>query len=607
MLEHFATPSQLLFLLVLLPGYFILLAINRRRQSLLARLGVSAPSELLRVILPILIIAALLLGLARPHAGYQEIQVSGKARDIMLVVDVSKSMLTRDVEPNRLEFAKRKLMDLLDLLPKISRGDRLGIVLFAGDSYRFLPLTTDYQVARTFVSAISTQLIRQGGSSLKAGLQSALESLQRVRSISPLVLLITDGEDLVNGEGDISALLSRQNVTLSALGVGTPEGKPIDVDAGYFLKDAQGNIVVSKLREELLQHVSASGKGKYARAVLGDADLRLLLDDNVTAHQGSDVVDRLRVYRELGPFILCLPLICLLFMVLARKEHVIFLVPILLSALIYSSPCLAQELSPYDAHQRLQSGDYEAARQGFLKELGRGSKTFDLLSNLAASEHRLEKYKEAAKHFSEAAALASDGKDKFEALYNSGTAALFGKDFDSAIKALESALQIKPGDEHASTNLEIARQMKEQQPPPQSQSKKPQASPSPTPSAAASPSPDKQESQNKEGQQDEDKPGQGSSSNDNKEEQKPAETPSPAPQATATPAEASTPQAEASPSPEASQSDDSTPSPAEPTAGPEETPLGSEESRAWLESLDDSPVLLKPKQQKQRLESGQTW
>ncbi|MBX7144690.1 MAG: VWA domain-containing protein [Oligoflexia bacterium] len=605
MLEHFVDSYQLLFLLLLPPGYLILLALEKRRAALLNRLGISSSDKNNRLLLPLAVIAALVAALARPHAGFQELQVNAHARDIMLVVDVSKSMLTKDVEPNRLEFAKRKLVDLLGLLPTISPGDRVGIVLFAGESYRFLPLTSDYQVVRTFISAISPQLIRQGGSSLKAGLQSALDSLRRVQSTNPLVLLVSDGEDLVNAEGDISTLLRGSDLTLSALGIGTLEGKPIDLEGGYFLKDNKGNIVVSKLREDLLMRLCATGRGGYVRARLGDSDLRALIAPRNSGAGSSAILEKLRVYRELGPYVLWLPLIGILALVLLKREQSIFALAFI--TLLSSHVALAEDLSPYHAQQRLHNGDYKSAEEAFAQAVAKGNRGFETLSNLATSEHRLGKFREAAKHFSEAAQAAQTGKEMFEALYNSGTASLFGADAQSAELALEEALKIKPGDEKASKNLEIARAMKKQQTPaPKNEQATNRLSPTPTPQA--SPSPDQQDQQQK--QQQDQQQENGSSPNSESSptaRPEPSAEPSAAPSAEATATAPIDNEKKDTPAAEASPQETAAPEASEPESSPQETPLGSDESKAWLESLDDSPVLLKPKQQRSRVEAGQTW
>lgn len=269
---RFESP-HILWLLILVPlligGYLWASRLYRRR---LARFG---EPETVRTLMPdasplrvrnkfILCLAALgllVVALARPQFGSKLREVTRQGIEIMLAVDVSNSMLAQDFEPNRLERTKFAINRLLEGL----RQDRVGLVAFAGDAYVQLPITADYVTARNFAAQLSPTMVSRQGTAIGAAIDLAASSFSSGSEGSRVLIVISDGE---NHEDDALAAAKRateQGIKIYTIGIGTPEGAPIQI-GGEFLKDDQGNMVVSKLDEPSLEEIALSTGGAYIRA-----------------------------------------------------------------------------------------------------------------------------------------------------------------------------------------------------------------------------------------------------------------------------------------------------------------------------------------------------
>lgn len=269
---RFESP-HILWLLILVPlligGYLWAARLYRRR---LARFG---EPETVRTLMPdasplrvrnkfILCLAALgllVVALARPQFGSKLREVTRQGIEIMLAVDVSNSMLAQDFEPNRLERTKFAINRLLEGL----RQDRVGLVAFAGDAYVQLPITADYVTARNFAAQLSPTMVSRQGTAIGAAIDLAASSFSSGSEGSRVLIVISDGE---NHEDDALAAAKRaaeQGIKIYTIGIGTPEGAPIQI-GGEFLKDNQGNMVVSKLDEPSLEEIALSTGGAYIRA-----------------------------------------------------------------------------------------------------------------------------------------------------------------------------------------------------------------------------------------------------------------------------------------------------------------------------------------------------
>jgi Ca-activated chloride channel family protein len=214
------------------------------------------------------------IGLARPQIGAKLKEHETKGAEIMIVLDVSNSMLAQDYSPDRLERAKLAIARLVDKL----RDDRIGLIVFAGNSFVQLPITTDYVSAKMFLNTISTSSVPIQGTAIGDAINTAMRSFSIQSEKSRAIIVITDGENHEDDPVAAAAQAAEMGVRVFTIGVGSPEGKPIPMD-GELLKDKDGNIVVTRLDEAVLQDVAAAGDGVYVRAGNSEFGLNPAIDE----------------------------------------------------------------------------------------------------------------------------------------------------------------------------------------------------------------------------------------------------------------------------------------------------------------------------------------
>jgi len=286
----FADPSNLHFLWILVPLLFFLAWGNRRKHELIVRFCgenlfpklVTAnfrKQQKVRAICIGFTIAFLLLSLTRPQWGYQWEDVRQEGVDIIIALDVSHSMLAEDIKPNRLERAKRKISDLLDML----QGDRVGLVAFAGTAFVQCPLTLDYTAARIFLNAIDTDLIPVQGTAIGSALRTSIKAFHTQEKTSKAIILITDGEDQTGQAMEAAKEAESAGVKIYSIGIGRDIGAPLPNpdQAGGFLKNEEGQVILTKLDETTLQQISLQTGGSYVRSVTGDIDLKTIYLDQI--------------------------------------------------------------------------------------------------------------------------------------------------------------------------------------------------------------------------------------------------------------------------------------------------------------------------------------
>jgi Ca-activated chloride channel family protein len=282
--------AYILWALVLVPLLIIIFMLVRRwKKKALASLGdkgvitrimpqVSYSRPTLKFIFFIVAYTLLIIGLADPQVGNHIDEVKKKGADIMIVLDVSNSMLSTDFAPNRLENAKRALAQLIDNLHE----DRIGIIVFAGEAYVQMPITTDYSAAKIFLNTINTGMVPVQGTAIGAAIDLGIKSFDYKDGTGKAIILMTDGE---NHEDD--AVVAAQNahdkgVVVHVIGFGSPQGSPIPIydngkQVGFHL-DSAGHTVISKLNEDMCKEIAVAGNGVYIRATDANSGLGIVMD-----------------------------------------------------------------------------------------------------------------------------------------------------------------------------------------------------------------------------------------------------------------------------------------------------------------------------------------
>jgi Ca-activated chloride channel family protein len=268
----------------------------------------------LKFLLLSLALISLIIALADPQTGSRMEKVKRKGIDLMICLDVSNSMMAQDIKPNRLDRAKQSIVRLIDNL----EGDRIGIIVFAGKAYTQLPITTDYAAAKMFTASISTGIVPTQGTAIAEAIETAANGFGESKH-NKAIVIITDGEDHEGSVLEQAEAAVKKNIIIYTIGMGLPEGAPIpvysgDIQTGYR-KDREGQTIMSKLDETLLQRLASVGKGMYIRATTTETGLNRIFDDiskieksEIEEKQFSDYEDRFQYFVALALLLLILDL-----------------------------------------------------------------------------------------------------------------------------------------------------------------------------------------------------------------------------------------------------------------------------------------------------------
>lgn len=281
----FAAPHYLL-LLLLIPFFFLGMGLwlwGRRRR--LRRFGDEAlVNELMpswsrgklwvRTVLLSLAFFFFVIGLSRPQIGAKLKDHKIKGAEIMIVLDVSNSMLAQDYSPDRLERAKLAISRITDKL----KDDRIGLIVFAGTSFVQLPITSDYVSAKMFLNSISTESIQIQGTAIGDAISTAVRGFSAQSEHSRAIIVITDGENHEDDAVAAAKQAAEAGIKVYTIGVGSADGQPIPMN-GELLKDKDGNIVVTRLDEETLRNVASAGGGAYVHAGNDEFGLTPIISD----------------------------------------------------------------------------------------------------------------------------------------------------------------------------------------------------------------------------------------------------------------------------------------------------------------------------------------
>ncbi|MFR9503582.1 MAG: VWA domain-containing protein [Rikenellaceae bacterium] len=328
---RFANP-QYLYLLLTIPALIVLyIVVNMRRRRRIARFGNPEIMEFLmpdvsrwrprfKATLFLSALSLLFIAAARPQLGSKLREEKSQGIEMMFVVDVSNSMLAEDFEPNRLERTKYAINRLFEGM----KQDRAGLIAFAGEATVQLPITSDFKMARAFVNRLSPSSVSTQGTSVAKALDLALLSFSEQSRASKAIILITDGESHEDNAITSAERAKNQGVKIFTIGIGTPEGAPISID-GEFIKDEQGNMVVSKLNEEMLEQIAAISEGGYVQATKQDIGLDEVIKTINDMEKGELSTVKFEEYNELFQYLIGLALLLLSFefYILERRSRLL--------------------------------------------------------------------------------------------------------------------------------------------------------------------------------------------------------------------------------------------------------------------------------------------
>jgi Ca-activated chloride channel family protein len=489
----FATPLWLLG-----GGIFIVLLIllykkmYRRREKELQRFAashllgklcanISTPRRLFKKILLVSAIFCCFVALAKPQYGSKWIDVKRKGIDILFAVDTSKSMLAEDVSPNRLERAKFSIMDFVSQL----EGDRVGLMPFAGSAFLMCPMTIDYSAFESFLQAINTTIIPQGGTDIARAIAQA-ESILTNEENHKILVLITDGENLEGDALKAAQTAADNGTTIHTVGVGTRGGELVPLKRNGkvgFVKDETGKFITSRLDETALIQIAEITGGLYVPLGVNAEGLQTIYEEKLSLIPKEELAEKrhkVALERFVWPLGAAIVLLMLEFMIGGRKATRSLRLPFIKTAgrrkkqkaaaalLLFGFLTIsAPEVYASKGEDAYREGDYLTAREIFKELLQETPNDARLHFNYGTTAYKNNMFEDAVKSFTEA--LKSDDLSlQEEAYYNRGNA-LFQRGNESlrtdpqhtietweeAVASFDGALQLNSLNDDASFNLQL--------------------------------------------------------------------------------------------------------------------------------------------------------
>ena len=332
-LFRFANPD-FLYLLLLLPALILLYVLDSiRKKRAFQRLGdiklveqlapeLSKSRPIVKFLIQLLAFSSAIIMLARPQFGSKIEDVKKQGVEVIIALDVSNSMMAEDIQPNRLTRAKQAISHLVDNLD----NDKIGLIVFAGDAYTQIPITTDYVSAKMFLSTIGPDMVPKQGTAIGAAINLGVRSFSPGEGKSKAMIIITDGENHEDNPVTSAEDAAKAGIIIHTIGIGSTEGVPVPVNnkgKKDYLKDIDGNTVISKLDEDILKKIAISANGSYVRASNSNigldeifSDIKKMKKQELESTMYTEYNDQFQVFAAITLFLLLID-----FIVMDRKNR----------------------------------------------------------------------------------------------------------------------------------------------------------------------------------------------------------------------------------------------------------------------------------------------
>lgn len=392
-------------------------------------------------------------------------KISRKGTDLIISLDVSKSMLAQDIKPSRLERAKQVILKIIDNSP----DDKVGLVIFAGRAYLQMPLTVDHEAAKMYLAAVSPDDIPTQGTVIKDALKMSFAAFNPKEKTFKSVLLISDGEDHDNEAIKAAKELAKQGIMINTIGIGSPEGAPImDPATGQYKTDSKGQTVITKLNQKELIDIAKAGNGTYQLYTTTDAvsqNIKKQLSDIGKEASASDT--SYTSFQQYFQYFLLIAFVLLLFefFVSEKKKHWIKAATIITIFMCLSVSSFSQNAKSFilKGNQSYIDNNYDAAANEYRDALKKSGENVTANYNLGNALYKKDQAEEAVKSYDNAIAHTNDNSVKQMAFYNKGVAYQKAKKIPECITAYKNALILDPNDEDARQNLQRALKQQQQQ------------------------------------------------------------------------------------------------------------------------------------------------
>lgn len=390
-------------------------------------------------------------------------KINRRGMDLMIALDVSKSMLAQDIQPSRLERAKQVISKIIDNSP----DDKIGLVVFAGRAYLQMPLTVDHEAAKMYLSSASPDDVPTQGTVIADALKMCFAAFNPKEKTFKSVLLISDGEDHDNEAIKVTKELAKEGIMVNTIGIGSPQGAPImDPASGQYKKDDKGETVISKLNEQELSDIAKNGNGIYQLYTNTDAVAAAIKNQLSKIGNEATISDSSYTsFKQYFQYFLGAAFILLLIefffsekkkLKIKKAVAVFFFLGLSVSSFAQSS-----KESIMKGNKSYKENNYDAAENAYRDALKNSDTNVTASYNLGNVLYRKDNTDEAVKSYDNAIAHSQNNAVKQEAFYNKGVAYQKAKKLPECITAYKNALILNPNDEDARQNLQRA--LKEQQ------------------------------------------------------------------------------------------------------------------------------------------------
>ncbi len=428
-------------------------------------------------------LALLIIMLARPQMGTKISQEKRTGIETIIALDISNSMLAEDIVPSRLDRSKMMVENLVDHFT----NDKIGLIVFAGDAFVQLPITSDYVSAKMFLSSIDPSMMATQGTDIAAAINMSMNSFTQEEGIGKAIIVITDGEDHEGGALEAAEAAKKKGMRVYVLGVGSSQGAPIPIPGtGNYMKDNTGNTVMSALNEDMCKQVAAAGGGVYIHVENNSAAQQQLDNelDKLSKKETSTTVysDYDEQFQAFG--ILALLLLIIEICILDRRNpllknlslfkrngrlqksvRIIVFICISLSACFSPLTSNAQTDRQYvrQGNKLYRAGDFANAEVSYRKAVEKNPRNPQAAYNLGNALMAQKKDSAAIEQFQNAAKLETNPMRKYRAFHNMGVICQGHKMYGEAIEAYKNALRLNPEDNETRYNLVLCKHQKNKQ------------------------------------------------------------------------------------------------------------------------------------------------
>lgn len=475
-----------LWLLVLIPVLALIRFISYRNQK--KRLRKFGEPALLKALMPDVsrfrpsvkfwilqgALALLVLMLARPQMGTKISQEKCVGIETIICMDISNSMLAEDIVPSRLDRSKMMIENLVDHFS----NDKIGLIVFAGDAFVQLPITSDYVSAKMFLLSIDPSMMATQGTDIGRAIDMATHSFTPEEGIGRAIIVITDGENHEGGAVEAAVAAKDAGMRVYVLGVGSSKGSPIPIPGtGDYMKDNTGNTVMSALNEQMCKELAQAGGGAYIHVENNSAaqeqldnELDKLSKKETTATLYSEFDEQFQAFGLLALLLLVLE-ICILdrrnpllknISLFGKKKRVAAMLCMLLVAASASAQMTDRQYIR-QGNKQFRSGDYANAEVSYRKAIEKNAKNPQAAFNLGNALMAQKKDSAAVEQFQGAANLETNPLRKAQAYHNMGVICQTHKMYGEAIEAYKNALRLNPKDDETRYNLVLCKHQKQKQ------------------------------------------------------------------------------------------------------------------------------------------------